>query len=490
MDPFFEFNWLETGIVVGSLLATIAAAFAAVYIRKDFSLKLLGGVLLLWLIVFANFYQYEKILEMGDVWQVNKELITGENYDDPEIQGLLEKIHVRETEAIYRIEWMEGVRNNTPIVQDFQGLSAYSSILNKNLLYFYLYDLEIDMERESVSRYATLGNRANLFSLVRGKYTIRPAEDTNIPFGFSEILASENYKVYENENLLPFARSATDVYQEDKLTMHPPLVREHAMLNGIVLNTEEEGSPIQVTGDITSKFSIEEQQAVFEDGILEVTGETGGIDLVRNDSPTAQSDLYVSFNLVSTAEDEGFNLSVNDYTTSRKSNQSVYKSFVDDLTIRVLSQERVRIRVPAGRYYLTELQLFEENYETLEREAAEPSGIKELEIDGSRVEILYDNSAGDEYLSAVIPYEIGWSATVNGADVEVLKANYAFVGVPLEAGDNRIVFSYRPPFFVPSLILSIVAAFIGLIWLFRRKPEARWKLLRRLAEISAGIGKS
>ncbi|HSJ38673.1 MAG TPA: YfhO family protein, partial [Planococcus sp. (in: firmicutes)] len=438
IDPSFDFRSTETAIALGSLLATLAVAFAAVHFRKLLLFKVLGGILLLWLIITANFYQSEKILEAGNVSQVNKELITGEDYDNPEIQGLLEQIHTRENEMIYRIEWMQGVRNNTPIVQDFQGLSAYSSILNKNLLYFYLSDLEIDMQRESVSRYATLGNRANLFSLVRGKYIIRPVDDLNIPYGFSEILASENYRVYENENLLPFARGATDVYPQDKLTMHPPLVREHAMLNGIVLDTEEEGSPIQVTGDITAKFSIEEEQAVFEDGILEVTGETGGIDLVWDDPADGRGDLYVSFNLVNTAEDQGFTLSVNDYITSRKSNQSVYKTFVDDLTIRVPSEERVRIRVPEGRYFLTELQLFEEDYAILEKAVAEPSGIKELEIDGSRVEILYDNSAGDEYLSAVIPYEIGWNATVNGVETEVMKANYAFVGVPLQQGENRI----------------------------------------------------
>lgn len=469
LDPAFEFEWLETGLVLGGLLLTIAAVWGAVHFRKAGAIKAVGMILLIWMLAFANFYQSEKILEMGNVAEVSKELITGEDYDNPEIRGLLEQIHRRDNDEMYRIEWMEGVRNNTPIVQDFQGLSAYSSILNKNLLYFYLYDMEIDMQRESVSRYATLGNRANLFSLARGKYLIRPTDDNNIPYGFKEILASENYKVFENENILPFARSAKDFYQEDKLSMHPPLVREHAMLNGIVLNTEEEGSPIQVTGDITSKFTIEEKMASYDDGILEVTGETGGIDLVWEDPTDDRGDLYVSFNLVNTAVDEGFNLSVNDYVTSRKSNQSVYKTYVDDLTIRVPSQERVRIRVPEGRYFLTEIQLFEEDYGTLENEAAEPSGVEELEIDGSRVEILYDNRAGDDYLSAVIPYERGWSATVNGVATDVLKANYAFVGVPIEAGENRIVFTYRPPFFVPSLILSMVSLFFAVFWIFRRK---------------------
>lgn len=469
LDPVLDFDRLETGVILGGLVLTIAAVWASVHFQKSFLTGIVGSVLLVWLIVFANFYQYEKILEMGNVAQVNKELITGEEFDDPEIRSLLEGIHARETDEMYRIEWMQGVRNNTPVVQDFQGLSAYSSILNKNLLYFYLYDLEIDMQRESVSRYATLGNRANLFSLVRGKYIIRTIDDLNIPYGFTEILASEKYKVYENENVLPFARGAADVYSEDKLTMHPPLVREHAMLNGIVLETEDEGNPVQVTGDINSQFSIEEVQADFENGILEVTGETGGINLVRDESANTAGDLYVSFKLVNTAENQGFNLEVNDYVTSRKSNASFYKTFVDDLTLRIPSQETVSIRLPEGKYFLTELQLFEEDYEMLEREAAQPSRVKDLKIDGSKVQIVYDNSAGDEYLSAVIPYEIGWSATVNGEKTEVLKVNYAFVGVPLEEGENRIEFSYIPPFFIPSLILSVLASFIGVFWIFRRK---------------------
>lgn len=65
---------------------------------------------------------------------------------------------------------MNGVRNNTPIIYGFNGFSAYSSILNKDLLAFYWNDLSIDMGRESVSRYASLGDRANLYSLLYGKY--------------------------------------------------------------------------------------------------------------------------------------------------------------------------------------------------------------------------------------------------------------------------------------------------------------------------------
>lgn len=43
---------------------------------------------------------------------------------------------------------MNGVRNNTPLFEGFQGMSVYSSILNQHLLNFYWNDLQIDMGRK------------------------------------------------------------------------------------------------------------------------------------------------------------------------------------------------------------------------------------------------------------------------------------------------------------------------------------------------------
>ena len=117
---------------------------------------------------------------------------------------------------------MNGVFNNTPIIYGFNGFSVYSSILNRNLLSFYWNDLRIDMGRESVSRYATLGNRANLYSLLYGKYYMtekqtRPACRTG-----SKIMESSHYAVYQNQYMLPFVRTADRVYNEGGLKSARP----------------------------------------------------------------------------------------------------------------------------------------------------------------------------------------------------------------------------------------------------------------------------
>src|SRR5690606_24164335 len=362
-------------------------------------------------------------------------------------------------------------RNNTPIVQDFQGLSAYSSILNKNLLFFYLYDLEIDMGRESVSRYATLGNRANLHSMLQGKYVIRPHGDDNVPYGFTEIYATENFAVFENNYVLPFARSTSTVYEEQQVLEMSPLMREQAMLTGIILEQAKGTEVLEADAGASPDFDVTAVGGPYDGNHLQVTEESGGLSIDIEALPESVNDLFVSFHLENKAADKGFPQAVNDYHTTRKSNQSDYKAFVDDLKIRIPAEQQIEIRLPKGDYELTGIQLSAEDYKSLRQQADQPDLSSNLIIDGSNVSLNYANPGSEEYLKLPIPYERGWKASVNGQKVEVLKADFAFIAVPLESGDNQVSFSYSPPFFKPALIISVVSALLGLMFVFRKRKE-------------------
>lgn len=468
-DELFEWQSLSTILVFISLLISLLFSYSLITWKSVRVRNAFIAFLLIFLLGFANLYQVEKLLETGRIGQVNEELLTGSEYDDAEIRELLAQIDNQEPSGYYRIEWMEGVRNNTPIVQDFRGLSAYSSILNKNLLYFYLYDLEIDMGRESVSRYATLGKRTNLYSLLQGKYIILPKDDSNIPYGFTEAFSSDHYTVYENPFVLPFARTASAVYQEQQLADAPILMREHAMLAGVVLDGtggQDELPEIQNKAD---RFEIVEADALYEDGVLEITEDEGGLDFIRKNSAFTDGDLYISFHLENFAASSGFPLKINDYYTTRKANDSIYRTFVDDLTIRTEAAEKISLRLPKGSYALSDIEIYEEPYDLLKKQTEKESGLSQLDIDGSSVEMVYDNQEEAPYLTTAIPFERGWRAEVNGKEVNVLKANYAFAAVPLEKGRNEISFSYRPPFFKASLIVSVLSLAASLFLLFGRK---------------------
>ncbi len=76
-----------------------------------------------------------------------------------------------------------------------------------------------------------------------------------------------------------------------------------------------------------------------------------------------------------------------------------------------------------------------------------------------------------------VPYESGWSAYVNGEEVEIYKANLGFMAVRAEAGENEIVFKYMTPGLIEGLVISAICVIMFTIYLTisfylrRKKPE-------------------
>jgi len=184
-------------------------------------------------------------------------------------------------------------------------------------------------------------------------------------------------------------------------------------------------------------------------------------------------DLYVSFHLerlVNTSPKE-YQLSVNDYRTLRKANTSIYRTFADDLTIRIPREEKISIRLPKGSYELSNMQVQGEDYRLLQK-AVQSEGKSPGKLDwngGSTLRAEVDNSIGNSYLILPVPFEKGWQATVNGKKQPILQANYAFTALPLEKGLNQVEMQYRPPYFLISLFLSLCGIAIAWIEVIRRR---------------------
>jgi hypothetical protein len=75
------------------------------------------------------------------------------------------------------------------------------------------------------------------------------------------------------------------------------------------------------------------------------------------------------------------------------------------------------------------------------------------------------------YLVLAYTYYPGWSAAVDGRPAEILRANYALLAVPVEAGQHRVELTYRPPSFIIGAVISglAVLAMVGLALKGRQK---------------------
>ncbi|MBE6873702.1 MAG: hypothetical protein E7493_07330 [Ruminococcus albus] len=60
-----------------------------------------------------------------------------------------------------------------------------------------------------------------------------------------------------------------------------------------------------------------------------------------------------------------------------------------------------------------------------------------------------------------VPYEKGWSATVNGVETKVEKVNYGMMAVPVPAGDCEIKFTYSAEGQTKGIALTVIG-FVGL----------------------------
>ncbi|WP_353949306.1 YfhO family protein [Sporolactobacillus sp. Y61] len=76
-----------------------------------------------------------------------------------------------------------------------------------------------------------------------------------------------------------------------------------------------------------------------------------------------------------------------------------------------------------------------------------------------------------------VPYDKGWSATVNGRAVQIINSD-GFMMVPVYEGKNIIRFNYHTPGLTAGIFLSLVSGSGFIVWIFRRRLFKR-KMIRK-----------
>lgn len=89
-------------------------------------------------------------------------------------------------------------------------------------------------------------------------------------------------------------------------------------------------------------------------------------------------------------------------------------------------------------------------------------GVAEIERYENQRVICHVEAKQAGYLVLLDSYYPGWKAFLDGAEVDILRANYAFRAVAVPAGSHTIEFRYRPASFYRGLVISSIALLLGL----------------------------
>jgi len=80
--------------------------------------------------------------------------------------------------------------------------------------------------------------------------------------------------------------------------------------------------------------------------------------------------------------------------------------------------------------------------------------------------------SGTLFLS--IPYDEGWTITIDGQPAEGEKILEAFLSVPVEAGTHEISLIYMPGGLIPGVVISgASAAVLVLLWIVKRRRPSQ-----------------
>lgn len=111
-----------------------------------------------------------------------------------------------------------------------------------------------------------------------------------------------------------------------------------------------------------------------------------------------------------------------------------------------------------------------------------------MKFDNSKYTAEITTGSSDELVFFSIPYESGWSATVNGEPTEIEKVNVGFMAVRVPANKtSTIVFSYKTPGLSAGAIISGVSVVIFIAYMVfwkvpKKKNENGLVLIDDLAE--------
>lgn len=112
-------------------------------------------------------------------------------------------------------------------------------------------------------------------------------------------------------------------------------------------------------------------------------------------------------------------------------------------------------------------------------------GSKAAPAEAPQADIVVNDTANDSQLTGTVsteedgllflplPYEEGWTVSVDGEDAQLLRTDLGFISIPVTAGDHSFTLTYHQPWMRTGLFVSIFSFVLWVILIFIQKRKRR-----------------
>lgn len=316
--------------------------------------------------------------------------------------------------------------------------------------------------------------RTALTTLLSTKYFLAKEEEAPyVPYGYEAVGWTEaGNRLYQNRYALPWGYTYENSVSYEEFDGLNGLELEEAMMQGIALEERPEGFPAgSIESDIRSvPYTVKELKGVtWEDGTLSVTEPNAEMTLEYQFPAGAEGYLRLEkFDI----RDSGtayfdFTVKAGGVCKTGRAESDLYnwyfgrENYLFNLGCSEEAHAACTITFPkTGDFRLEGIRLYAKPMDRYpaQVEALRAEPLENIVIGTNLITGTVDLSK-NKILCVSVPYSIGWSARVDGKSAEILRGNYMFMALPLDAGHHEIEFIYH----VPGLKLG--AALSAISWL-------------------------
>ena len=412
--------------------------------------------------------------------------------------------------------------SNAYLLAGQMGIDFYSSMYSQRVdTWRTQLALSQGLTRIQTHRYRDNDDRAYVEAISSVKYYLQSQNDlSNPPYGFDNLISqvsSDNckYSIYENRDYLPLAFVYDHSIPVDVYESMTPIQRQEALLQGCVIDNVTESTITPSTASVEAPYTVqnaEDSGITISADKIEVTKANAQLTLTFEGVP--DSEIYIYFSQLDyeryypsdqisdtektaqsqldrlrlikrdlmTSDQTTFKLGFSSQTAQSKiligdnERENFYAGkncWLVNLGCSQDAQTSVTITfVSKGTYTFDSLQVLCQPMGSLDRQVAalRADPVENLSFDTNRITGSVDLDA-QKLLYLSVPWSEGWTAYVDGEQVDLRCANTAFMAVDMPVGQHSFELRYETPYLKLGALFSClgIIAFVTVTVRWRRR---------------------
>ena len=369
--------------------------------------------------------------------------------------------------AVRNASWLYGI----------SGVDHYISIYNNDISVF---NDEIGLVTgSSPMDYRGLNSKSELNHLFGVNYFI---SQKDIPYGYNYVKSANGYNLYEPQKQVSLIYGYKNITNKADYEILSPYDREKTLMESIVLEDEKTNYTICnqnkiMEYNVDTSYGIEvKDNRIVADYVgkiiltFEKTKDSELYLFLEDVTFENENDSVVTINIKAYSNEEEISSSYIGIANNKTHMYGNKKNYLINLGTN--SIDKVELYLNKGTYSYSQISFYQRNIVDIEESINNLNNIVEKQAYENNRFIFNVNAKEDEYALITIPYSYGgWKAYLDNSEVEILKADTAFMAIKVPKGNHVIELKYRTPYLLEGLIISIISFAILAIIYFKSLRE-------------------